>query len=283
MHSEKLGLEHKILLGERLKKVTNHLSEYSYANLYLFRNKHDYELIFDGEIFIKGKTYDGSTFLMPTWNIEEKDLALINHYLKSVDFLFPVPDEWLKLFPNSSYQAAFLEADTDYVYTVEKMATFKGRKLSKKRNLLKQFLETYQPSALKFTTEHIQDAIFVLDRWQEDVETPKEETDYFPCREALEIYEKLDLCGITYYVDQEPAGFILAEKLNDETLALHFAKGRKKFKGLYQYMYNTFARILSPRYKYLNFEQDLGQLALKIAKSSYIPDQLLKKYRVKPT
>lgn len=282
MHSEKLSLEHKTLLSERLKKVTNHLSEYSFANLYLFRNKHDYELIFNDEIFIKGKTYDGHSFLMPTWNIEEKDLALINQYLKSVDFLFPIPNEWLGLFPNTVYDQTFLEADTDYVYTVEKLATFKGRKLSKKRNLLKQFLESYQPTTHKFTTDHIEDAIFVLDHWQNDVEVSKENNDYYPCLEALKIYDKLDLCGITYYVDQEPAGFILAEKLNDETLALHFAKGRKKFKGLYQYMYNTFARILSPRYKFLNFEQDLGQLALKIAKSSYIPDHLLKKYRIKP-
>jgi len=281
MHSEKLGLEHKALLSERLKKVTNHLSEYSFANLFLFRNKHDYELIFDGEIFLKGKTYDGYSFLMPTWNIEHKDLALIKQYLESVNFLFPIPQEWLVFFPVEEYEQTFLEADTDYVYTVEKMATFKGRKLSKKRNLLKQFLESYQPEAHKFTVDHIEDAISVLNHWQEDVETAKENTDYYPCLEALKIYEKLDLCGITYYVDQEPAGFILAEKLNDETLALHFAKGRKKFKGLYQYMYNTFARILSPRYTFLNFEQDLGQLALKIAKSSYIPDQLLKKYRVK--
>ena len=64
------------------------------------------------------------------------------------------------------------------------------------------------------------------------------------------------------------------------TFSLHFAKGKRKFKGMYQYMYNHFAKILSGQYQYLNFEQDLGKLALRIAKSSYDPNQVLKKYRL---
>jgi hypothetical protein len=62
---------------------------------------------------------------------------------------------------------------------------------------------------------------------------------------------------------------------------LHFAKGNRKFKGVYQYMFNQFARILPGKYQYMNFEQDLGKLALRIAKSSYHPDQILEKYRLR--
>jgi hypothetical protein len=129
--------------------------------------------------------------------------------------------------------------------------------------------EAYKPDLLK-----------ILNAWQEELGLAKEETDYFPCVEAIEKKEDLGLCGIIYYVDEEPAGFILSEPLSEDTLALHFAKGMRKYKGLYQYMYNSFAKILSPKYEHLNFEQDLGLVALKAAKSSYIPDMLLKKYRV---
>ena len=45
-------------------------------------------------------------------------------------------------------------------------------------------------------------------------------------------------------------------------------------------MYNHFAKILPKKYAFLNFEQDLGKLALRIAKSSYDPDRILKKYRI---
>ena len=79
---------------------------------------------------------------------------------------------------------------------------------------------------------------------------------------------------------REPAGFILGEGLGDSIFALHFAKGLTKFKGIYQFMYNHFAGIMSDRYELLNFEQDLGNPELRHAKSSYRPDRMIHKYRV---
>jgi hypothetical protein len=108
-----------------------------------------------------------------------------------------------------------------------------------------------------------------------------DETDYRPCREALDRYDELVLCGGIYYANDEPAGFVLGEELNPETFVLHFAKARTKFKGVYQYLFNNFARILPPSYKYLNLEQDLDRENLRVFKSSYVPDLLLKKARVR--
>ncbi len=45
-------------------------------------------------------------------------------------------------------------------------------------------------------------------------------------------------------------------------------------------MYNNLANLLPKKYNYFNFEEDLDKEALKIAKSSYVPDAMLKKYRV---
>ena len=136
------------------------------------------------------------------------------------------------------------------------------------------------PEARPLTQYLMNDALGILDVWQEDVGEEKATTDYFPCREALERYDELVLCGGIYYVEGEPAGFVIGEEIRADMFALHFAKGKRKFKGLYQYMYNHFAKILPKQYAFLNFEQDLGKLALRIAKSSYDPDRVLKKYRV---
>lgn len=280
MNYEKLDFQHKEQLVENFSKIKVSLSEYSFANVYLFRKNHQYEVINDGQIFLKGHTYDGQTFLMPTVDIQQLDFDHLKELMKTVNFLFPIPEAWLPYFSENEFTFSYNEADTDYVYTVEKMATFKGRKLSKKRNLLKQFLSRYQPDTYCLNFAKIKDAVHILEQWQEDVSSPPEDTDYHACLESLNKLEALDLFGIIYYVDSEPAGFIISEDLTDEMLALHFAKGKRKFKGLYQYMYNTFANVLSDKYTQLNFEQDLGKLALKIAKSSYIPDALLKKYRV---
>ena len=95
------------------------------------------------------------------------------------------------------------------------------------------------------------------------------------------MYDELVLCGGIYYVQKEPGGFIIGEELAEDMFAIHFAKARKQFRGIYQYMYNSFAKILPPKYKYFNLEQDLGKDPLRIAKASYVPDKMLKKFRVR--
>ncbi len=280
MRSEKLSITHKDLLVPRLKAVKTTLSEYTFPNLYLFRANHDYEVIIDREIFIKGRSYDGRTYLMPVADVRQMDIAYVKDLMRDVEFLFPIPEEWLAKFSADEFGVTFAEGDADYVYTVEKMSTYRGRHLHKKRNLLKQFLESYAHDARPLTNDRLDEARFILHDWLATSAMKEEETDYGPCREALDRYEELVLCGGIYYADNEPAGFVLGEELNPETFVLHFAKARTKFKGVYQYLFNNFAKILPPSYKYLNLEQDMDKENLRVFKSSYAPEVRLKKARV---
>ena len=281
MQGEKVGLQHKELLYQRLRGLNVSLSEYSFANIYLFRGAHDYEVFADQEIFIKGRTYDGFTYLMPTVPIPAIDQEYLTERMNDVDFLFPIPEEWAKTLPDDAFAVTYQDGDMDYVYTVEKMSTYRGRRLHKKRNLLSQFMNQYKHEALPLTNDRLDHAQLILRDWQKTVDTAADQTDYYPCREALEKYETLVLCGGIYYADDEPAGFILGEELNEETFVLHFAKARTRFKGVYQYMYNNFAKVLPEKYRYLNLEQDLDKENLRIFKSSYVPDLLLRKARVR--
>lgn len=281
MRSEKLRIDHKDLLVQRLKAVKTSLSEYTFPNLYLFRANHGYEVMIDKEIFIRGRSYDGRTYIMPTSDVRRIDTAYLRELMRDVEFLFPIPEDWLTAFDPTEFDVTFAEGDADYVYTVEKMSTYKGRHLHKKRNLLKQFLELYAHDARPLTNNRLDEARFILDDWLRTSEMNVEETDYRPCLEALDRYDELVLCGGIYYAQGEPAGFVLGEELNPETFVLHFAKARTKFKGIYQYLFNNFAKILPPSYTYLNLEQDLDKENLRIFKSSYVPDLLLKKARVR--
>jgi hypothetical protein len=280
MTIEKLDLTHKDLLTPLLKQAGAGLSEYTFPNLYLFRANHDYEVVRDKHIFIKGRTYDGKMYLMPTFDIRNVDLGQYQDLMRTVDFLFPIPEAWLTAFPAHLYEISFKDGDMDYEYTVEKMSTYKGRNLHKKRNLLAQFLKMYQHDALPLTSERLDQARFILKDWQATSDMNADDTDFGACLEALDRYEELVLCGGIYYADSEPAGFVLGEEIGDETFVLHFAKARVKFKGIYQYMFNNFAKILPPKYKYLNLEQDLDKENLRVFKSSYLPDVMLRKARV---
>jgi len=282
MPQEKLSLAHKEILHNRLKSIPVFLSEYSFANLYLFRKTHDYQVLFeDKEILISGKTYDGHNYLMPTRQIYRQDLSHLLRSAKDFDFLFPIPEEWLGEFAGEELKIDLQEGDSDYIYRVDKMATYQGPQMHGKKNLLNQFLSAYSPQARPLTRDLMPDAKRILDAWQAATLEPQEQTDYFPCSEALDLYDELVLCGGIYYVGQEPVGFIIGEEFNQTMFALHFAKGKKEYKGIYQYMFHQFASILPKKYEFLNFEQDLGKQALRVAKSSYHPDRILKKYRVR--
>ena len=278
---EPLDLKHKDLLFERLRRIPAPLSEYSFPNLYLFRNVHQYEVLLDDHVFIRGRTYDGHTFVMPTEPLDRMGLSCLENALQDAEFLFPIPEEWLKHLPGDRFEAAFQDGDADYVYTVEKMVTLAGRKLHKKRNLLKQFTQAYRHEAHPLTEERVKDARIVLEEWLKELQADPAGTDHGPCREALERYDDLVLCGGITYADGEPAGFVLGEEVSDDTYVLHFAKARTKFKGVYQHLFNSFAKVLPPKYRYLNLEQDLDQENLRVFKSSYVPDALLRKARVR--
>jgi hypothetical protein len=280
MKTEKLDLSHKELLYDRLKSIDTAIAEYSFANLYLFRKNHQYEVIIDREIFIKGITYDSYSYLMPTSDIRRTDREYLKELVKSVHFLFPIPEEWLEAFDRNEFEFSSAAGDADYMYTVEKMSTYRGRRLHKKRNLLKQFTTLYNHEAFPLTTGRLDHAVSILRAWQEESGAHIEEADFYPCMEAIRLYDELVLCGGIYYADREPAGFIIGEELNQETFVLHFAKGRIKYTGIYQYMFNNFARILPSKYHFMNLEQDLDRETLRHAKTSYVPDIMVKKFRV---
>lgn len=281
MKTEKINLNHKELLYHKLKKDTM-IAEYSFANLYLFRENHEYEILFlNNLLFIKGKSYDGMKYVMPVSELDDIRVDIFDDLFEWVDFIFPVDEKWLHKFDNDKYNFEYKDGDTDYVYDLEKLRTFSGKKLHSKRNLLHQFQKNYDYDALPLFGERLLEAKKILEKWQEQSDQKKEDTDFYACMEALDLYDELVLCGFIYYIDRKPVGFIIGEELCKDTFALHFAKGLVEYKGLYQFMFNNFAKILPDKYRFVNFEQDLDKENLRFAKKSYEPDILVKKYRVK--
>ena len=280
IRKEPLGLKHRELLYEKLRAVETPVSEYSFANLFLFRREHAYEVVFDREVFISGLTYDGRRYLMPTVDIKGLDMDYIYAMLEGYDFLYPVPEDRLALFPGKLFITVFREGDSDYVFQTEKLRTYAGRRLHRKRNLLKHFREDYRHSAWPLTPERVPDALKVLEAWQDASGQDKEDTDYKACRDGLRCAEEMLLCGGIFYADGKPAGFVLGEERPQETYVLHFAKGLVEYKGIYQYMFNMFASVLPDKYRYVNLEQDLDIEALRASKSSYQPDMMVRKARV---
>lgn len=277
MHIEILGLQHQDLLKPKLASLRVAISEYSFANMYLFRNVHEYEVVFAKQIYIRGKTRDGLVYYMPTVHPTKVSFLDLQQSLgESGIVLFPIAEQWLGEFPSPTFIHESLSQDMDYIYTLEQLRHYPGRALTGQRNQVNQFKRLYTCTSKALTTETISDGVFVLDQWCKD----DPDSDCSECLEALRLHDILGLNGMIYYVDEQPAALIIGEPLTSDVYVVHFAKGNLQFKGIYQYVYQHFAQGLSDTYQLINLEQDLGVPGMQKAKTSYHPIKQETKWRV---
>lgn len=281
MHLVEVDLSHQEMLTNKFRLLGASFSEYNFANIYLFRGIHQYKLYFRNDLFIKGMARDGSTFLLPTFSLAKHfPSSECKDWLHEVDYLFPIPEEWLPYFDSSIFKFSYSENDSDYLYSREKMQQYPGRHLDGMRNLVKHFLATYAVESYPLTRERAADALLILDQWQHVQDPDEGKTDYGPCKEALSLMDVLQLNGQIVYVDHTPAGFILGQFANHNQYLVHFMKANKSLKGIYQYLYQALANALPDTVKFLNLEQDLGIPQVRQNKQSYQPNKLLHKYRI---
>ena len=263
------------LLHPLFQALPDGISEFTFANIYLFRAAHNYLLsrLSDGRIIILGNDH-GHPFFMSPFGLPEKpllDLLMTNHgRMKCV----------------AASQKEFLEAmgfvvtedrdNFDYLYLRRELAELTGRKFQKKRNLIKGFLNNFNWEGRPLLPELLGDAIGILEAWRNEHDSAG---DYAAAREALEKSEELQLCGGIYYVDGQPAAFTLGEELACGTsFVIHFEKALNRYKGIYQFINQAFASILPETYETINREQDLGEEGLRHAKLSYRPSGFVEKF-----
>ena len=281
MRIESISWSHQDLLSNLFKKISPTISEYTFANLYLFREIHRYTIISTpNRIWISGVTRDDYSFIMPTEALSEIKPDEYLPLLTNVDFLFPIQEEWLPHLNPDQFTFNYNEMDSDYLFDTEKMRTFKGRHLSNKRNLVKQLLTNHKVEYFPLTTEKANEALNVLEIWNNEYTGKEDVTDYSSCKEAIQLLYRLKLEGLIFHIDGDACAFLIGEKMNSEQYLLHFAKACRQVKGLNQYIYQALAQSLDPKIKFLNLEQDLGSPSMRQAKHSYHPDRMIHKWRV---
>lgn len=277
-----ISLEHREILSPLWNALCSDwdlkLCEYTFSNAFLFQKNHSYHFV-DAEIpYVEGKFEDGSPFFIPS---VPPDHAFVQGLLKEGKIgAFPIPASWLPFFPDSHYEKVSYRKDSDYIYAKHKLETLEGRHLSSRRNLLHQLEENYLMSSQPLDEINRNDALLLLEQWQEESGLPKEKTDYFSCREGLNIFPILGLNGRVIYADDLPIGFTLYDMFCPETALLISAKSLRQFKGASVYLYKDFAKNLPESVQWINLEQDLGISALRQAKMAFLPDLIANKWLI---
>jgi len=278
---ETISLKHQPFLSERFRQMNLNLSDYTFANVYLFRNLCRYEILMrDCGTFISAYNRYEQNYVMPLGTPRDCSPATLREMLGENRFFFPIPEEWLSLFPADIFDISWDDSESDYIFLTRNLASFSGKTFTRHRNHLNQFFGSYTPEDRPLGPENLNDGIHILDQWQQESSLAADKTDFSVCREALQKFTELALWGTIYYIEKEPAGFIIGEALNADMFCLHFAKASKAYHGIYEFMFNDTAKKLETHYRYLNFEEDMGDKNLRKTKSSYGPERIIKKYRV---
>lgn len=272
-------LSHRPLLHPLYRALRAGISEFTFANLYLFRHAHRYALstLPDGTIVILGQDQDQPFFMLP---FALPEPALLTNLFRDYQMMKCATAEQATRLGNMGFRAVADRDNFDYLYRRQDLAELGGRNYHKKRNLIKAFVRSHTYEARPLREEYRADALQALEDWRVGAEQAK---DYAAAREALEKMEELQLCGGVYLVQSRPVAYVLGEELaGAATFLIHFEKAVPGYKGLYQFINQSFAAILPPDYEMINREQDLGDEGLRQAKLSYKPAGFVEKFKVVP-
>lgn len=271
-----LTLEDEAWFAGGAGQICAHLSESAFSNLYLYRAVHRYRR-HDGPLpHISGVTYDGVRCVLPLFDPASAPAPLVEDMLGD-GCLFPMSDGQAQAW-GDRFRAAALDDDSDYVFDARRMARLTGAK--ERRRQADLFEDHHQPQLRDIGPADDQALLAILSGWLEDVGRLREVTDTDICAEAIALRERLGLFGLIAHTRQgEPAGFLLASALAPDMAAVHFAKGRRLFEGVFPAMFRAFARR-RPGFRWINFEQDLGNPGFRQSKRAYAPARLMRKNRL---
>ena len=190
--------------------------------------------------------------------------------------------ELLKEMYGDSIQVTEKRDYFDYCYNYNDLATLVGKKFHSKRNFINRF-ENNSWSYEEITLDNIPECKQVLQQWYEE---NKENGDASMQQETavaakgLDCFTQLDFAGGLLKVEGQPVAFTYGERINEDTFDVHVEKALSLYEGAYPMINKQFVSCLSPEYKYINREEDMGEENLRKAKQSYHPAFMEEKFRI---
>ena len=280
--SRALDLADKPLLDGIFAALQPQVSEFTFANLYLFRAAHAYRVTVVGDaLVVTGRGYGGERYFFPPFsgNVAAALRVLLGKGMTLYGADEPFADRYLA---GTGVELAEDRNNFDYLYRRSEMAELPGSRFHKKRNRVKYFANRHCYRVEPYSTQFRDGALALLDEWfrvRRFAGGASLVREVDATREALELAEQLGLQGLVVVVEGAVAAFVLGERLNRTTSVCHFEKADPFMEGLSQLVEREFNRLLFTDCTWTNREQDLGQPGLRAAKLSYHPEALVRKFR----
>ncbi len=221
--------------------------------------------------------------LQPIGRISDADTAALLEAGKALAYplrIVGVSPPFLEAHPAIARDFACEQSreSANYVYRTEDLAHLRGKRLSKKRNLIAQARRLYAWQVRPLDagmTEACRALVQKIVAEESPVIDDSLEREMAALDFTLRHFEALDQRGIALLIDGELAAFAIFEVVGGQMAIIHFERALRRFKGLYQVVNQQTAQAIEALgVPLINREEDLGEPGLRQAKLSYQPLRL---------
>lgn len=270
-------------------------TDFSYAGVLMWVDYFKYEYaIVDHTLFIKGVVENDRSipaFSLPIGAMQfSESIALLRKYSEQmgIPLIFSaIPEYALPMFRTLKPRKIEELTDwSDYLYEAESLAFLKGKKNGKKRNHVNQFFNNFPNwKMIALTPENTRLAMEFMNKFElEGDNTVEAAAERALTRRLIEYIAEGDdvLKGALLIANDEVCAISIGDVKGD-TGFVHVEKALRAFPGSYEMINREFANYLltnNTGLKYINREDDAGDPGLRLAKQSYHPLTLLKKYNI---
>ena len=263
-------------------------SDYSFANVWGWAEAYDLHWAWADHLVWLRQNKPETTYWAPVgdWVSVDWQTCMAEHF-KSDAVFDRIPQRLADIWEaDISHRIRVKEArgQWDYLYSARELASLKGNRFHKKKNLVNQFLKKYDHTYMEMSPDIIDRALAMQSDWCLWRDCESHDTliaENVAIEKVLNAWEKLrGITGGALIVEDQMVAYTVAERLDAKNLLIHFEKADPAFKGAYQAINRMFAEHADTDIEWINREQDLDDEGLRKAKLSYRPVDFLKKYRV---
>jgi uncharacterized protein len=278
--------------AEYFKYKISRTSDYTIGAMYMWRDFYQTGFtIYDDMILYKVKFLNRTSFTFPVGGGSlPKAMDAIKDYCKENEipvWFCTVPAEAVPTLVNEfgGTQPCTSNRDwADYLYLADDLADMAGRRYSGQRNHINKFKKLYPGYTYqRITPENTPRIIEFLIDYEKNhgKEASLAQEELTRTLELIPYLEQFKLPGAFIEVDGVIVAMAIGEVIKD-TLYCHIEKANREYPGSYQMIVKEFSHDMRASYgiKYINREEDVGDLGLRTSKLSYHPTALLDKFCV---
>ncbi len=289
----------KKLFDEYFQKYPPEISEFTFTNLFMWRNYYNFlfmefkeHLILFSNDYLKNRkkpinagSIDYIYFFPPIGPHPDEIIIKLFENINNIE-IHRIPEEICeKVTQNEKYNKLNLDCledrnNWDYIYNKEEILNLAGNKFRQNRRWLQKFFNNYDYDFQLLTGNLVEKCKELQLEWcvmRACTEDEGLEAEQEAIYEALNNFNTLGYSGGILCVEDKCAAYTFGEMLNERTLVIHIEKAHMEYEGSYQAITNLFLKNCCIDTLYVNREQDLGIEGLRRAKESYKPTYMVKK------